>query len=381
MIIRKKLFSLLGFELFDIPLEDGFNLTEDEAEELFTISKKQDVAHIVAQAVQRAGLILGLGQRTADFEKEKQLAFFRYAKLKSEAELVSRILSQNGIDSLLLKGSVIRDHYKNPWQRISCDVDILVRENDIKRAVTVLGDGYGFTKQKDAYHDVPFISKRGVTVELHFSLKEQKEPMDTVLSRVWDYAVPMYTAPHNYKMSEEFLIFHTVAHAAYHFLSGGCGIRPMIDLHYMQKSLSYDEHVLKNLLTEGGVYEFYLAMNKLISVWFLGKEGNALTRELEDYIFSSGIYGDMEKKIKISASNAGSTTAYAAKRIFLPYERLKMNYPSLEGKKYLTPIYNVIRWFSFLSVKKIKRARAELKMAQINDKGKKVTDLVRRVGL
>ncbi len=381
MNIRKKLFELLSFELFDKELSCDFTLTQNEARQLYEISKNQDVVHIVASAIQKAGLLFSLGEMGADFEKEKQLAFFRYAKLKSEAELVSRILSQNGIDSLLLKGSVIRDLYKNPWQRIGCDVDILVREKDIKRASTVLGDGYGFTRQKECHHDVPFISKRGVTVELHFSLKEQKEPMDTVLSRVWDYAVPVYTAPHTYRMTEEFLIFHTVAHAAYHFLSGGCGIRPMIDLYYMEQTLTYDEQALKNMLTEGGVYEFYLAMNKLISVWFKGGEANALTDELCDYIFASGIYGDIETKTKIEATKSGSWLAYTLKRIFLPYEKLKMNYPNLEGKKYLMPFYTVRRWISLLSPKRIKRARAELQMAKTDDKGIRVSDLVKRVGL
>ena len=42
-----------------------------------------------------------------------------------------------------------------------------------------------------------------------------------------------------HRMTNEFFLFHCVAHMAYHFvLGGGCGIRPMIDLYVMKQKLA-----------------------------------------------------------------------------------------------------------------------------------------------
>ncbi len=54
--------------------------------------------------------------------------------------------------------------------------------------------------------------------------------MDTILETVWEHASPVKEGEYCYRMTEEFFLFHQITHATYHFISGGCGIRPFIDL-------------------------------------------------------------------------------------------------------------------------------------------------------
>ena len=69
-----------------------------------------------------------------------------------------------------------------------------------------------------------------VTIELHFSLEEGVENLDNLLLDAWNYATLKGEKTHQYQFSNEFLIAHHVCHMAYHFINGGCGIKPFIDL-------------------------------------------------------------------------------------------------------------------------------------------------------
>ena len=105
-----------------------------------------------------------------------------------------------------------------------------------------------------------------------------------MLKDVWTYTdkVDQY----EFRENNEYFAFHHIAHMAFHFLRGGCGIRPFIDLWLMRKKQYYNENGLIDLLAKCELKPFYDSVCALTDVWFENKEHTELTQKMSEYIFS-----------------------------------------------------------------------------------------------
>ena len=169
---------------------------------------------------------------------------FRHHRIVAEQKRVCALLQSESIPFIPLKGAVIREMYPESWYRPSCDVDILVKEQDVQRAKSLIMQRLEYTAaDTDNFHDVPMYSKGGVHLELHFNILEHRSNIDAVLGRVWEFAAPVSDGAMMHALTPEFLLFHNLAHSYYHFLSGGCGIKPFMDLFVLlsYSDFSYDE--------------------------------------------------------------------------------------------------------------------------------------------
>ena len=82
--------------------------------------------------------------------------------------------------------------------------------------------------------------------------------LDKVLIKVWDYSSPV--GKDNcleYEQSNEFFFFHLLAHTAYHFQHGGCGIRSILDLYLIHHQMPYNNEKLRMLCREAKIETFY----------------------------------------------------------------------------------------------------------------------------
>lgn len=350
--------SVLCGETLDKNLFQGLN--EETLGHLYKLSKRHDMAHVVGAALDNAGL-LGDSKTAGKFAKQQLMAIYRYENQKHELDRICDTLEESGIPFIPLKGSVIRDLYPEPWMRTSCDIDVLVHECDLDRAIKVLVDALGYkADEKKEYHDVSLYSDSGVHLELHFNIKENVEALDRVLECVWEYASPADEKSQRYVLSKEFFIYHIVAHASYHFIGGGCGIRPFADLWLLNQDLDYDREETLNLFKMSGIEDFFMATETLCGVWFSGKDHNELTEKMEKYIFRGGVYGTEESFIAARHSARGGKLGYARSRIFVSFEHLKTRYPSLKYRVF-TPFYQVRRWIDTLHQKRLRRSVGELR--------------------
>ena len=94
---------------------------------------------------------------------------------------------------------------------------------------------------------------------------------------------------------------------------------------------------------------------KLSSIWFADGSHTPITKEMEEYIIGAGVYGTQENYVAIQQSRRGNRFKYVLSRIWLPYERLKHYYPSLNGKKILLPFYEFRRWMKLIFSRKTRR--------------------------
>lgn len=360
--VNNMLFALLRFVLCGEQLDKSLfqKLDEERLERLYKISKSHDLAHLVGAALDKADL-LGESKTAGKFAKHQLMAIYRYENQKHELDRISDTLEKAKIPYIPLKGSVIRDLYPEPWMRTSCDIDVLVHEVDLDRAVAVLVEDLGYkADEKKEYHDVSLYSGSGVHLELHFNIKENIELLDSVLERVWKYATPVYEGAQRHILSKEFFVYHTLAHASYHFVGGGCGIRPFIDLWFINGTWEYDRKAVLDLCRESEIGDFFEAAEELSTVWLEGKDHSELTRRIEDYLLIGGAYGVKESYIAARQQKRGGKLGYVGSRVFVSYDHLKLKYPSLKNRAFM-PFYQVKRWVDVFKEKNVRRSVRELK--------------------
>lgn len=373
---------LLRSELFEQGKKERelLYLSEDQILSLFKTAKIHDLAHIIYHALSK---VLRDKSMLGKYEKAELIASYRYEQMIFQYERICKALSDAKIGFVPLKGAVIRNFYPEPQMRTSCDIDILVREDDVEEAIRVISENLGYKAGAREFHDVSLYSDTGVHLELHFNILENLPTLDKVLGKAWDYVTEGEDGSSQLSLAPEFLIFHTVAHMAYHFAFGGCGVRPFIDLYLILRELDYDKEKLAELMREAELERFYAHAKKLSLVWLEGAEGDETVNEMAEYILSGSLYGTKEIGAAAAQVRNGGKTKYVLRRIFQPYNVLKEKYPIIKKHPYLTPIYEVKRWGDIVFKGKLKKSVDELKTttATSDESARQLSVFLKKVGL
>ena len=139
--------------------------------DIYKLAKHHDVAHIVAYAVKKLGI--KCDEETAKkLDKQYLISIYRYQHQRYDLSVILNAFEAGKIMHIPLKGSVLRSFYPQEWMRTGCDIDILVKEDDLDVAKdTLVNIGYkaGFKMT----HDISLESPGGTHVELHFDLIEK----------------------------------------------------------------------------------------------------------------------------------------------------------------------------------------------------------------
>lgn len=356
-VLNKLMFSLLRSAVFGKALSDGEKaLLSDEAQHnVLLLAEKHDVAHLAVLGLKSNGI---LNSDSASLENKIFTAAYRREMQNYELERLSEVLEKAEIPFLPLKGSVICEYYKEPWMRTSCDIDVLVKKRDVEKATSCLCAD-GFEKAQDStVHDHSLFSPSKVHVELHFTLLQEGLPKaTTVLENVWEDSFPCGEGSFRFEMSNEMLLVYHLAHMAKHLISGGCGIRPFIDLKILTEKLEYDFEKLNALLKKSELDKFFEVASELSEVWFGGLEPTERAKRLTDYILVGGVYGTYENSNRISTAKGKGKFKSLLEVIFLPKSGLEVMYPTLKRYPWLLPFFEVKRWFRVFDRSKRKKLK------------------------
>ena len=361
--IIRVMMDLIAYEVCGKEIDKSqYALTDDELAKLYKLSKSHDLAHLVGDALIKNELIED-GEIKAKFQKQIMLAVYRYEKINYELGRLRKVLNEAEIPFMPLKGSVLRKYYPEPWMRTSCDIDVLVHESDLERAVSALTSAAGYKADSKGSHDVGMFSDSGVHLELHYSLIEDKivGSAADILRSAWENASPVSDTS-EYVFGDDLFFFYHTAHMAKHFVYGGCGARPFLDLWVLNHRAPFDHENRSAILAEGGLLTFAAEAQALSEVWFGNAEHTDITRRMQDYLLKGGVYGTTKNRVSVQQIRKGGKLRYAFSRIWLPYDVLKFHYPSLEGKRWLLPVFEVRRWFKLIFCGGFKRSVNELKL-------------------
>jgi len=346
------LFVLLRNEVCGQQMEEGFSKPSPELlKKLCTLSAMHDLAHIPGQALKRMNL-LGDDPASVMLDEKRTEAIYRYIRLDLAYEQASAAFEQARIPFIPLKGTVLRQYYPEPWMRTSCDIDILVKETDLDRAIEVLTKALYCQCGGKGDHDISLYTAGGVHIELHFDTIQERYAVNNcrdVLAGIWEDAKPDRPDSCAYHMSDEMYYFYHIAHMAKHFGNGGCGVRTFLDVWILNHKVPHDRKIRETLLRKGGLLAFAHKAERLAEMWFSNLEPDAFDRTMSNYILRAGVYGNNENRAAVGQARVGGKVRYILlRRVFMPYDYLKAEYLILGKHKWLFPFYQLVRWFSVL---------------------------------
>ena len=356
-------------------------LSAEEINEIFHLASRHDLGHLVPRACRVCGVAVPEALKQTFFQVEMK-AVWRYERLIREQQALCAALEQAGIDHIPLKGAVIRELYPEPWMRTSCDIDVMVHREDLERVVELLETQLNYRSKGQVFHDVSLFSPSGIHVELHFKLDVHMEKADTVLRTVWEHAHPKESCTHQQVLEPEFFLLYFAAHMAGHVLRGGCGIKPFLDLWFLNE-WELDREKLTEMFRETGLLEFWTSCNKLSEVWRGNRLHDAVTLAMESYVLTGGVYGTRENSIAVGQNKRNGQLGYWKGRLFMPREVLQGVYPELEKHPERYAYYQVKRWCRFLRKGTRDRIIGEYRQGQNMDKEKltSTADLLSALGL
>lgn len=382
----KVLFSLITNALFDTKVdEETRKETIEQIKDVYGLAKYHDVSHLVSYAIVKNEIEFADAELYKKLKKRHAIAALRYETANYDFCRITELFEKEKIPFIPLKGAVMRDYYPEPWMRTSCDIDVLVREEDLANSIALLTEKCGYTFNEKGTHDVSLFSPNETHVELHFKLSEDLYNNDAsgLISKVWDYASLKDGFEYWYVLADEFFYLYHIYHMAKHFEVAGCGIKPYVDLYILDKQVPHDERKRTELLENSGLLKFTECCRRMNECWFEGVEMDKTMRSMQAYVVTGGTYGNKSNSVAIRQSKSGGKVRYILDRLFLPYEMLKVHYPVLNKHKYLTPFFEVVRWFRMFSPSTFKRTKSEMKHGNIvsDVKNEKLSNLLTELGL
>ncbi len=348
---------------------NNITLTDEDYVKLYKLAKKHDVAHLLGYSLKINGIMPDNSELAQKIKKQALLAAFRVEQNDIVLKKAQKAFSKGNIKYILLKGTVIREFYPERWMRTSSDIDVLINECDIDTALPFLQE-QGFKVEKKSTYDVSLRWENGLELELHYNIigYDAKNKKYSPITDVWNYAIKIDDC--QYALRDEMFYYYHMAHLTKHFISGGCGVRPIIDLWLLNKNITPDEQKKQQLLQNADLIKFDGLINQLVEVWFNNQPHNKETEQIESYILTGGVYGNLENRVSVAQAQKGNKKTYFFSRVFMPYRRLIHLYPVLQKHKWLFPFLQVARWFRIFSNGRAKRTAKEFSISMLRSETK-----------
>jgi hypothetical protein len=180
-----------------------------------------------------------------------------------QIKLILNELKLNSIKAITLKGLVLKSLYPQPDLRAMCDLDLLIKKEEIPLAVSVLnGIGYKIREDFDI-HDptnkhIDMYHPKMITVEIHNTLRDPHltKNMDehAWLKHIWDTIRDVeIEGIELIALSLEDELINQVVHIATHIVYEGSNLRQLCDValfikNYWEKiDHNYFYHMIKSM--------------------------------------------------------------------------------------------------------------------------------------
>lgn len=312
--------------------------TDVDWEFFYRLTRAHGVSALVWEGIRKDTQVLSAmpAELQQKFSGEYYHAIFRDTQFEhTKVELQER-LEEAGVPYVFLKGSRLRYDYPIPSLRTMCDMDILVNTRDYD-AITKVAESMGGEAYSGDGNHHNFKFPGGVAVEFHPNLVHPGTMVGTQINPGWQYTQGVEAK----ELTPEGMYLHTLAHLAEHFISGGVGVKFVLDI-WVLRNLSKtqpDRAFVEEELERMDLLEFAQKIEALAEMWFCEGESTPLLEELGEYIISSGSHGKSDRAMlnAVSLSKGGNYFSALWHRVFYPRRELETRYPWCDGKPWLLP--------------------------------------------
>jgi hypothetical protein len=272
-----------------------------------------------------------------------------------EGERILNELSAAGLNCIALKGWELRKLYPESSIRQMTDLDILVKPYDYDRIMQVMtGLNYkrrSLSGNEGSWKHDDFV-KNVVLIEMHKRLTDDSDMIQAWENEMWSRAVRV--RDNVFEMApEDYYVFHFV-HLHKDFLNGSLGLRRIADTWLLDRRGGVNMQTVRSILESFGMWTFHERMIKLAKATMGETEMDEGSEFLLSHAFTHGIYGSETsyKAGRIAAMGntlKGGKLRSALAAVFLPYSRMKAQFPILKKCPILLPYCWLKRIVRFLN--------------------------------
>lgn len=376
-LIQKLFLEALKASLENEKITWDFSISDHIWRELFSLAELHKVLPLIFDAVNGCPAAATSDSQLFEAARKRSISGMVLQIQKTSQFLeIFKMLSENHIRALVVKGVICRQLYPNPDLRCSSDEDLLV-ENDSfipamellqQKKLKPLGMPEDFDQRIHEFakaEEIGFLSEDRVTyIELHRRLFSESSEVYGNLNHYFDeifehclcmevQGVKVYTPEPGIHL------FYLICHALKHFLHSGFGIRQVCDIvmfaNVYGKEIDWQKlfeqceeiHAQKFAAALFQIGKNYLNFDEVRAgypkVW---KEIQVEETDLLLELFDSGIYGDSS----MSRRHSSNMTLAAAesrgekggnpvlKTLFPEAKKLEHQYTYLKKRPYLLPV-------------------------------------------
>ncbi len=271
------------------------------------------------------------------------------------------LLTAEGIDHLLFKGSVVRDYYPIPELRTFGDIDFLIRPEDRQRCDALM-KAQGYTPRDD-WEPVYSYLRGSEFYEIHTQVLETDvsghKDFRPYFSAVWDHAV--LRSGRTYVLRPEYHLLYLLTHIAKHVSSSGAGIRMYLDIALFLRRLGQEldwtwfcAETKKLSFSDFTNMVFTLVQREfgVESPIALKPVDDAVYADFLDFTMAGGTFGKfgrdpamLQMKRQTQSGEEVSRTRTLIRRLFPSAATIARRYTYLQGRSWLLPVAWVHRVF------------------------------------
>jgi len=284
---------------------------------------------------------------------------------------VTKILKQiktENIEFVLVKGLSLKDLYENPNTRLMCDIDILVRSEDLDKLFSILkNEGYKLEKNRKSQTTYEFHKSGEYVIEIHHTLLPSSFETGTEFTeRIWRRKVVGESGYYEMQVNDN--VAYIISHIIKHVQNTGVGFRQFLDLTLfinrhmdilIKKELTHQLQKMRILKCSSYVIElcnFYFGLDYSLDL----EIDSFYVEELFNLISRSGVYGkrnkfEIESTYLRNSINTRRSGFYKLIKVAFPSKKvLSYKYPILKSYGCLLPLIWIGRIFEKIFFEKHK---------------------------
>lgn len=285
----------------------NISMSNEQFIELITEARTQHLDSLVINYISKT-VDQNVISNFSNYKKESIIKTLINSSKYRGVEIISKVLNQNNIDYVYLKGPCYKNVYLQPEIRLLSDFDILVKPESLDFTVEVLlSIGYEVDKKRENEYNLYLVHNDYLPIELHFKLTIDKElnyHNDFMNQMFIDKIFITENKENIFVPNIENTIVYSLMHMMKHLYTTGFGLRQFYD--FALFSYKYKDVINYNLLDIylrkyklGRLYRslVYLVSRELkihLGMDSYTKETNEIkyfSECLLDFMFVSGVYG------------------------------------------------------------------------------------------
>ena len=329
----------------DVP-ETGL-LDGADFELLFQEAERHLLTSAAAMALESAGI------RNPAFSEAKSKAIRKCIAMEQEYHQIAAWMETKRFWYMPLKGALLKDFYPQFGMRQMADYDILIAPESAE-ALRGFMESRGYTVREfgkghhDEYEKPPVYN-----FEMHRELIKPypHQKIYAYYRNVRERLLPDSATGFGMHFSPEDFYLFMLAHEYKHYAILGTGLRSLLDIYvYLNRfGGSLNKDYIAAELEKLGLTDFERESRNLAMALFGGEELDAAQKELLERYRYSGTFGSRESRVRYgieAMGENGSRLRYVLRRLSIPKEQIRTDYPFFWKYKPLIPLlypYRLIR--------------------------------------